>query len=115
MYAQPATRNVQNALFPTAVPILRKTIRNSPLFYTIEILTDMNKEKKDILESIREVKHSLQKPDKYIPLVEERSLDRAEIKEAVKLFRHLVFGNFFGTIDLSTSLSRLYTILSHQV
>lgn len=75
----------------------------------------MNKEKKDIFESIREVKQSLQKPDKYIPLVEERSLDRAEIKEAVKLFKHLVFGNFFGTIDLSTSLSRLYTILSHQV
>ena len=53
--------------------------------------------------------------DKYIPKVEERSIDRAEIKEAVKLFRHVVFGNFFGAVDLSTSLSRLYTILSHQI
>ena len=72
-------------------------------------------EKKDIFESIRDVKKSLQKADKYIPKVEERSIDRAEIKEAVKLFRHVVFGNFFGAVDLSTSLSRLYTILSHQI
>ena len=70
---------------------------------------------KDIFESIRDVKKSLQKADKYIPKVEERSIDRAEIKEAVKLFRHVVFGNFFGSLDLSTSLSRLYTILSHQI
>ena len=72
-------------------------------------------ENKDIFESIRDVKKSLQKADKYIPKVEERSIDRAEIKEAVKLFRHVVFGNFFGAVDLSTSLSRLYTILSHQI
>ena len=72
-------------------------------------------EKKDIFESIRDVKKSLQKADKYIPKVEERTIDRAEIKEAVKLFRHVVFGNFFGALDLSTSLSRLYTILSHQI
>lgn len=70
---------------------------------------------KDIFESIRDVKNSLQMPDEHIPVVEERSLDRAEIKEAVKLFRHVVFGNFFGTVDLSTSLSRLYTILNHQI
>ena len=72
-------------------------------------------DKKDIFESIRDVKKSLQKADKYIPKVEERTIDRAEIKEAVKLFRHVVFGNFFGALDLSTSLSRLYTILSHQI
>ena len=72
-------------------------------------------ERKDIFESIREVKTSLQKADEYIPTVEERTIDRAEIKEAVKLFRHVVFGNFFGALDLSTSLSRLYTILSHQI
>lgn len=72
-------------------------------------------EKKDIFESIRDVKKSLQKADKYIPKVEERSIDRAEIKEAVKIFRHVVFGNYFGALDLSTSLSRLYSILSHQI
>ena len=72
-------------------------------------------EKKDIFESIRDVQKSLRKADRYIPQVEERSIDRAEIKEAVKLFRHVVFGNFFGALDLSTSLSRLYTILSHQI
>ena len=72
-------------------------------------------EQKDIFESIRDVKKALQKADKYIPKVEERSIDRAEIKEAVKLFRHVVFGNFFGALDLSTSLSRLYSILSHQI
>ena len=72
-------------------------------------------EQKDIFESIRDVKKSLQKADKYIPKVEERSIDRAEIKEAVKLFRHVVFGDYFGALDLSTSLSRLYTILSHQI
>ncbi|MGX8689776.1 MAG: serine O-acetyltransferase, partial [Bacteroidaceae bacterium] len=72
-------------------------------------------EQKDIFESIRDVKKSLQKADKYIPKVEERTIDRAEIKEAVKEFRHVVFGNYFGALDLSTSLSRLYTILSHQI
>ena len=72
-------------------------------------------EQKDIFESIRDVKKALQKADKYIPKVEERSIDRAEIKEAVKLFRHVVFGNYFGALDLSTSLSRLYSILSHQI
>ena len=55
-------------------------------------------EQKDIFESIRDVKKSLQKADKNIPKVEERSIDRAEIKEAVKLFRHVVFGNYFGAV-----------------
>lgn len=72
-------------------------------------------EQKDIFESIRDVKTILLTPDEHIPPVNERSLDRAEIKEAVKLFRHVVFGNYFGTVDLSTSLSRLYTILTHQI
>ena len=76
---------------------------------------NMNMDNKDIFESIRDVQKSLRKADRYIPQVEERSIDRAEIKEAVKLFRHVVFGNFFGALDLSTSLSRLYTILSHQI
>lgn len=72
-------------------------------------------EQKDILASIRDVKKALQKSDEHIPVVGEHIIDRAEIKEAVKLFRLVVFGNFFGTVDLSTSLSRLYTILSHQI
>ena len=72
-------------------------------------------EQKDILTSIREVKQSLQNTDDNIPVVGERTIDRAEIKEAVKIFRLLVFGNFFGTVDVSTLLSRLFTILSHQV
>ena len=51
-------------------------------------------EKKDIFESIRDVQKSLRKADRYIPQVEERSIDRAEIKEAVKLFRHVVSAIF---------------------
>lgn len=72
-------------------------------------------EKKDIFESIRQVRESLLTENEYIPAVDEHTFEYAEIKEAVLLFSQSVFGNFFGRIDLSTSLSRLYFILTGQI
>lgn len=72
-------------------------------------------EQKDIFTSIREVSGQLLTPDQYIPVIGDRTIDRAEIKESVQLFRHIVFGKIFGDTDQSTSLTRLYSILSHQI
>lgn len=72
-------------------------------------------EQNDIFNSIRRVTESLSVADENIPAMNEKSIDRAEIKEAVKLFRLVVFGHYFGNVDISTSLSRLYTLLSRQI
>ncbi len=72
-------------------------------------------EQKDIFNSIRNVTEQLSKVDVNIPSICEKTIDRAEIKEAVKLFRSVVFANYFGSADVSTSLSRLYTLLSRQI
>lgn len=72
-------------------------------------------EQNDIFNSIRQVSEKLSVADGNIPSICEKTIDRAEIKESVKLFRSVVFGNYFGTVDISTSLSRLYTLLSRQI
>ena len=64
-------------------------------------------EQKDIFNSIRNVTEKLSTADVNIPSICEKTIDRAEIKEAVKLFRSVVFANYFGAVDISTSLSRL--------
>lgn len=72
-------------------------------------------EQKDIFNSIRNVTEKLKTADVNIPSICEKTIDRAEIKESVKLFRSVVFANYFGAVDISTSLSRLYTLLSRQI
>lgn len=88
-------------------------------FYSIIIVTlQMNfrkMEQKDIFNSIRNVTEKLKTADVNIPSICEKTIDRAEIKESVKLFRSVVFANYFGAVDISTSLSRLYTLLSRQI
>ena len=52
-------------------------------------------EQKDIFNSIRNVTEKLSTTDVNIPSICEKTIDRAEIKEAVKLFRSVVFANYF--------------------
>lgn len=72
-------------------------------------------EQNDIFNSIRKVSDELNKPCEYIPTVGEKTIDKNEIEESVKIFRLIVFGNYFGSNDTSTSLSRLYSLLSRQI
>jgi serine O-acetyltransferase len=72
-------------------------------------------EQNDIFNSIRKVSDELNKPCEYIPTVGEKTIDKNEIEESVKIFRLIVFGNYFGSNDTSTSLTRLYSLLSRQI
>jgi serine O-acetyltransferase len=72
-------------------------------------------EQNDIFNSIRKVTDELNKPCEYIPVVGEKTIDKNEIEESVRIFRLIVFGNYFGSNDTSTSLSRLYSLLSRQI
>lgn len=72
-------------------------------------------EQNDIFNSIRKVTDELNKSCEYIPVVGEKTIDKNEIEESVRIFRLIVFGNYFGSNDTSTSLSRLYSLLSRQI
>ncbi len=72
-------------------------------------------EHNDIFNTIRKVTDELNKPCEFIPAVGEKTIDKNEIEESVKIFRLIVFGNYFGSNDPSTSLSRLYSLLSRQI
>lgn len=72
-------------------------------------------EQNDIFNSIRKVTDELNKPCEYIPVVGEKTIDKNEIEESVRIFRLIVFGNYFGSNDTSTSLTRLYSLLSRQI